>query len=1082
MDDSLHWGAATERRFRDRLHKILTIDTPAHATDLTVYEEMTFALAEEEEEEDDVVPMMPTPPRSPQPPGKEESVRADIFRRTREALGPLAARSGQRVLDVRDGRTVLRNPLGAVPVNNQPRTIQSQPKPRWPTIMAMSWPPPVHITATPPQREPYHTNIPQRKVPTKDAIPSYGFPKVVRLDLSGTLGRVIYLNELKPSAWLFDTTIQSSTETAFTLPPTYTPTSSEDATLVFDSRFESGNLEKAVQLTRFEYQLFLRTDIYTSRHTQWFYFRVSNTRKGIPYKFSIANFLKNSSLYSYGMRLLCYSTERAKTGEGWYRTGENIQYNRTDAVHSVEGKLTRYFHTLSWDQTFDHDNDTVYFAYCYPYTYTDLQNYLTALSVDQMRSKVCRLRILCKTLAGNNCDLLTITNFDSDQESIRSRKGIVLTARIHPGESNSSWMMKGVIDFLTGPDPDAEILRESFVFKIVPMMNPDGVIVGNYRSSLAGVDLNRVFRNPVRELFPCVFHVKTLLKRFKEDRPIVLYCDFHGHSKKQNVFIYGCLTPPKSAEYLHERVFPKMLSLNAPNMFSFKNCRFNLDRAKDSTGRVTTFTQFGILNAMTMEASFAGATIGEHPSTHFSIQDFESMGAAFLDTILDYCDPDQSKTKQLLQLLLQKPATQVDNAGEEDGDDENEEEDDDEIGSDSENSDSESNAVQKRFSVLCPTATSYEQQQPPAPIKKARPITKAKLAKQKAKEAAQAAKTPLASEPQVAATESELLDANAKPQLPRVKFHRSASARQLISKYENANGNGFPTFTEERITERSKKLEARVVSTNTVSVAVLKSTNPIQLFPGEVAPVRGGLLRKNSLPTTIDVTHSIGFGTSIPVEDPVESNRRGKISPSTQGPAVPSYMTTEFIRQVSLAKRPAVLPESVSDSESMYVSRQRAASQNVSATTRLRAQEAHLGFEIIDQQFQSAPVTTLSLDDLTIPAIKPARRSDSLSNWSAMAAETKAAEMSRFSADNHRLLFDYQGRFGSDSARAVDPFGARSGSEWIREGQPAARESLPTARDSVPTSVSQSPRLEGSPRPAHRSRTGSNTMLNRPKF
>ena len=28
------------------------------------------------------------------------------------------------------------------------------------------------------------------------------------------------------------------------------------------------------------------------------------------------------------------------------------------------------------------------------------------------------------------------------------------------------------------------------------MLNPDGVVVGNYRTSLAGLDLNRVYRKP----------------------------------------------------------------------------------------------------------------------------------------------------------------------------------------------------------------------------------------------------------------------------------------------------------------------------------------------------------------------------------------------------------------------------------------------------------------------------------------------------------------------------------------------------------------------------------------------------------
>jgi cytosolic carboxypeptidase protein 2/3 len=31
------------------------------------------------------------------------------------------------------------------------------------------------------------------------------------------------------------------------------------------------------------------------------------------------------------------------------------------------------------------------------------------------------------------------------------------------------------------------------IFKIIPILNPDGVIAGNYRSSFAGLDINRMF-------------------------------------------------------------------------------------------------------------------------------------------------------------------------------------------------------------------------------------------------------------------------------------------------------------------------------------------------------------------------------------------------------------------------------------------------------------------------------------------------------------------------------------------------------------------------------------------------------------
>ena len=45
-----------------------------------------------------------------------------------------------------------------------------------------------------------------------------------------------------------------------------------------------------------------------------------------------------------------------------------------------------------------------------------------------------------------------------------------------------------------------------FIFKIVPMLNPDGVIVGNYRCSLAGRDLNRNYKTVLKDSFPPIWH------------------------------------------------------------------------------------------------------------------------------------------------------------------------------------------------------------------------------------------------------------------------------------------------------------------------------------------------------------------------------------------------------------------------------------------------------------------------------------------------------------------------------------------------------------------------------------------------
>ena len=89
-------------------------------------------------------------------------------------------------------------------------------------------------------------------------------------------------------------------------------------------------------------------------------------------------------------------------------------------------------------------------------------------------------------------------------------------------------MMKGIIDYLTGPSLDAKILRDNFVFKIIPVLNPDGVVVGNYRCSLAGLDLNRMWKDPSKRLTPTVWHAKQMMKRLSEDRELVLFCGTMG--------------------------------------------------------------------------------------------------------------------------------------------------------------------------------------------------------------------------------------------------------------------------------------------------------------------------------------------------------------------------------------------------------------------------------------------------------------------------------------------------------------------------------------------------------------------------
>ncbi|XP_034390887.1 cytosolic carboxypeptidase 2 [Cyclopterus lumpus] len=414
-----------------------------------------------------------------------------------------------------------------------------------------------------------------------------------------------------------------------------------DFPLEFESRFESGNLQKAVQVGVYDYELTLRTDMYTRKHTQWFYFRVRNMKAGVTYRFTIINLMKSNSLYSHGMRPLLYSERANEKGVGWQRAGSNIRHYRNCNQDNDSDTIALY--SLTWTLQFPHDSDTCYLAHCYPYTYSHLQCYLRRISSNSAVASYCTLRVLCHSLAGNAVYVVTITSRGDGGVAGRTKKAVVVTARVHPGETNGSWMMEGFLDFLLGDSEDAQLLRDTFVFKVVPMLNPDGVIVGNYRCSLAGRDLNRNYKTSLKDSFPCVWHTRNMVERLMAETDVFLYCDFHGHNRKNNVFMYGCNNRGDASLKLHERVFPLMMSKNASNKFSFKSCKFRVQRSKEGTGRIAMW-RLGIKNSYTMEATFGGSTLGDRRGTHFTTRDLKSLGFYFCDTLLDYCDPDPTKT------------------------------------------------------------------------------------------------------------------------------------------------------------------------------------------------------------------------------------------------------------------------------------------------------------------------------------------------------------------------------------------------------------------------------------------------------
>jgi hypothetical protein len=268
----------------------------------------------------------------------------------------------------------------------------------------------------------------------------------------------------------------------------------------------------------------------------------------------------------------------------------------------------------------------VFFAYSLPYSFTRLIRL-----IDEIRdaTDIFKVDTLCKSLSGVDVPLLTITNLASEEP----KKVVVMTARVHPGETPASWMMEGVLRFLVSGNKKACELRDRLIFKIVPMLNPDGVIVGNYRTSFSGNDLNRKYQNPDPRLHPTVTNLKRILT--EAGRNLLAFIDMHGHSKKKSSFMYGPRYPLHNKRYFKMRVLPKLMSEKC-EMFRYYSCKFRNEKSKQKAARLVIWKEYNLMNSFTLETSFHGYLNSDRATIVFDEDNLKEIGRNLCTVMLSY--------------------------------------------------------------------------------------------------------------------------------------------------------------------------------------------------------------------------------------------------------------------------------------------------------------------------------------------------------------------------------------------------------------------------------------------------------------
>jgi hypothetical protein len=303
------------------------------------------------------------------------------------------------------------------------------------------------------------------------------------------------------------------------------------------TNFEGGALGKIEQVNAAHFRCGVKGESDQdgrNRQANWYYFRVDGAR-GKPLTIDMVDL---PGEYNY----------RPNRGAV---TGDTLPWVSEDSHHwkpietveyQADKPLLRIRITPRTNQ--------IWIAHVPPYTNQHLQRLLQSFKTHPH----LRQQTIGKTVQGRELLLLTITD---ERVPLADKKVIWLMFRQHSWEAGSSWAGDGAIRFLLSRAPKAEIMRQTAVFKILPLCDPDGVARGGVRFNANGYDLNRNWDAVDEQKMPEIAaQRKAILDWVDSGNRVDMFLSLHNTETAE--YLDG---PPNAGRYrsLMERFF-KLLS------------------------------------------------------------------------------------------------------------------------------------------------------------------------------------------------------------------------------------------------------------------------------------------------------------------------------------------------------------------------------------------------------------------------------------------------------------------------------------------------------------------------------------------
>lgn len=288
----------------------------------------------------------------------------------------------------------------------------------------------------------------------------------------------------------------------------------ESVTIDYD--FEGGSLGRVEKINDTHWRCGLEGQSDSenrNRQASWYYFRMTGV-KGKELSIELTDLVGE---YNYKPGAHAVTSE----------TRPVISYDQEHWTHLTDEEVTWNEDSVELNLRFKSEKDTLWIAHQIPYTTANLQQLLNELK----ENPNVVISSIGNTVQGRDIPMVTLT----DETYPADRKRVVfLMGRQHAWESGTSYVIDSALRYLT--QPSAKDYLAIFIFKIIPMADPDGSAEGGVRFNVNGHDLNRNWDLVKSAEMPEIAAQKQAIVDYNRDeKPVDFFLTLHNTESQDYV-------------------------------------------------------------------------------------------------------------------------------------------------------------------------------------------------------------------------------------------------------------------------------------------------------------------------------------------------------------------------------------------------------------------------------------------------------------------------------------------------------------------------------------------------------------------